>query len=74
MSTTRRGPNFTRFIATGAILGFIAASAAAFFGEQAPGYGEGAAVAYLGVFAAAIGAMVGAVVAVVLDRLMSGRR
>jgi hypothetical protein len=73
VSSTRRGPNFSRFIATGAILGFVVGSAAAFLGERAPGYGEGAAVAYLGVFGAAIGAMLGAVVAVVLDRLMSGR-
>ena len=64
----RRSPNFMRFLATGAILGFVAGSAVAFFGQQAPGYGEGAAVAYLGLLGAALGAMLAGVVAVLLDR------
>jgi MFS family permease len=68
VSSPRRTPNFARFLVTGAILGFVVGSAAAFVGDQAPGYGEGAAVAYLGVFGAAIGTMLAGVVAVLLDR------
>jgi hypothetical protein len=68
VSTPRRAPNFARFLVTGAIIGFVVGSAAAFLGDPAPGYGEGAAVAYLGVFGAAIGAMLAGVVAVMLDR------
>ena len=68
VSSPRRSPNFLRYIVTGAILGFIAGSAAAFFGEPTPSYGEGAAVAYLGLFGAAIGAMLAGVVAVLVDR------
>lgn len=68
VSSPRRAPSFARFIVTGAILGFIAGSATAFFGEPAPTYGEGAAVGYLGAFGAAIGAMLAGVVAVLVDR------
>jgi hypothetical protein len=68
VSSPRRAPNFARFLVTGAIIGFVVGSAAAFVGDPAPGYDEGAAVAYLGVFGAAIGAMVAGVVAVLLDR------
>lgn len=68
MSTSRPGPSFSRFIATGAILGFVAGGVASLTGDPAPSYGEGAAVAYLGIFGAAIGAMLAAVVAVLLDR------
>jgi hypothetical protein len=68
VNAPRRAPNFTRFLATGAILGFIVGSAVAFFGRQAPGYGEGAAVAYLGLLGAGLGAMLAGVVAVLLDR------
>jgi hypothetical protein len=64
----RRSPNFTRFIAAGAVVGFVVGSGLAVLGDPAPGYGEGAAVAYIGLFGAAIGAMLAAVVAVLLDR------
>ena len=57
MSTSRPGPSFSRFIVTGAIIGFIAGGVASLTGAPAPGYGEGAAVAYLGIFGAAIGAI-----------------
>ena len=57
MSTSRPGPSFSRFIVTGAIIGFIAGGVASLTGDP-----------YLGIFGAAIGAMLAAVVAVLLDR------
>jgi len=63
-----RMPNFTRFIATGAILGFVVGAVAALLGDPAPGYAEGSAMLYIGVFGAAIGAVLAGVLAVLLDR------
>ena len=68
VNAPRRSPNFTRFIAAGAVVGFVVGGGLAVLGDPAPGYGEGAAVAYIGLFAAAIGAMLAAVLAVLLDR------
>ena len=68
MNAPRRTPNFTRFIATGAVLGFLFGAVAAVLGDRAPGLSEGSALFYIGVFGAAIGAVLGALVAVVLDR------
>jgi hypothetical protein len=68
VTAPRRSPKFTSFLLTGAILGFIAGSARAYYGDPAPGYGQGAAVAYVGIFGAAIGALLAGVLAVLLDR------
>jgi len=61
-------PNFSRFIATGAIVGFIVGAVFALLGDRAPGLSENSAMFYIGVFGAAIGAVLGALVAVALDR------
>ena len=57
-----------RFIATGAILGFVLGSVLAVLGDPAPGYSDVTAAAYIGAFGAAIGAMLAGVLAVLLDR------
>ena len=61
-------PNFSRFIATGAIVGFIVGAVFALLGDRAPGLSENSAMFYIGVFGAAIGAVLGALVAVAFDR------
>ena len=61
-------PNFSRFIATGAIVGFVVGAVFALLGDRAPGLSENSAMFYIGVFGAAIGAVLGALVAVALDR------
>jgi hypothetical protein len=68
VNAPRRSPNFMRFIATGAILGFVVGSVLAFLGDPAPGYSDVTAAAYIGAFGAAIGAMLAGVLAVLLDR------
>ena len=72
MPPTRRSPNFVAFIATGAILGFVAGSAVAYFGDDATTYGRDysmtSAVLFLGLAGAALFALLAAVVAVLLDR------
>ena len=68
-----RYPNFGAFIATGAVLGFIAGSAVAYFvpgnttefGRQ---YSGSSAVLFLGVVGAFVLGLLAAVLAVLLDR------
>jgi hypothetical protein len=64
----RRTPKYTRFIGTGAVIGFIVGAAVAILGAPAPGYGVNTQLGYLGVLGAALGALVAGVVAVLLDR------
>lgn len=68
MPRSRRVPNFSAFIATGVVVGFVVGSAFAYFGRTAPGYGSGTAVAFLGVLGACVFGLLAAVVAVLLDR------
>ena len=68
VNAPRRTPNFTRFIATGAILGFVVGAVVSLFGDRAPGLSENSALFYIGVFGMLIGAVLAAVVAVLLDR------
>ena len=64
----RRIPKFTRFIGTGAIVGFILGAAVAILGAPAPTYGLNAQLGYFGVLGAALGALIAGVVAVLIDR------
>ena len=69
VNAPRRTPNFLPFIPTGAILGFIVGSAVAFFGRQAPGYGDGLRPsAYLGFLGAVLGGLLAARGRRALDR------
>lgn len=63
-----RSPDFKRFIITGVILGFIVGGALSVIGDEAPGYGAGSQIGYLGVMGAFLGALVAALAAVLLDR------
>lgn len=68
VNAPRRSPNFTRFIVTGAVLGFVAGAVIAVLNESAPGYDEGSAMLYIGVFGATLGAVLAGLLAVLLDR------
>ena len=68
VNAPRRSPNFTRFIGTGALLGFVVGAVLALLGDPAPGYSDVTAAGYIGAFGAAIGAMLAGVLAVLLDR------
>lgn len=67
----RRTPNFMRFIITGAVIGLIAGAIVATSGTNAPGYSDRTGIALIGGILAALGALAGAVVALVLERLLN---
>ena len=64
----RRSPAFLRWIGTGAVLGFLAGLVTAVVSDDAASYGLGSQVAYLGVMFAFLGALLGGLVAVLVDR------
>jgi len=53
---------------TGAILGFIGGGIFSMVGESAPGYSSGAQIAFFGVIFGGIGALLAALLAVLLER------
>lgn len=63
----RRAPSFAAFIGSGAVLGFIVGALVSAFGPPTPDYSGGTTLLFLGVGCAVVGALVGGVVAVVLD-------
>ena len=63
-----RSPDFKRFLISGVILGFVVGGALSVIGDEAPGYGAGSQIGYLGVMGAFLGALVAGLVAVLLDR------
>lgn len=64
-----RTPNFMRYLALGALLGFVVGAAFALVGPDAGNYSTNTAIGYLGVFGALIGLALGGAVALVLDWL-----
>lgn len=66
--TRRRSPRFARFIVTGALVGFLVGAAIAVFTDPAASYSTASAIGYLGAMGAGIGALLAALVAVLLDR------
>ncbi|MEI2730976.1 MAG: hypothetical protein V9G08_03035 [Dermatophilaceae bacterium] len=68
MSQPRRTPRYSRFMATGAALGFLVAALVVSLGPRVPNYGVGAQLGYFGVLAAGLGALVAGVLAALLDR------
>ncbi len=67
MSSTR-GPVFSRFITTGAVIGALLGCLASALSGAAPSYGTLAAYGYFALIGVVLGGVVGAVVAIVLDR------
>jgi hypothetical protein len=68
VSRTRRDPKFSAFIVTGALIGFVVGSAIAFVGPDADRYDFTTALGYLAVLGGLLGALGGALVAVLLSR------
>ena len=63
-----RTPNYLRFIVTGAIVGFLGGAIFSLVGEAAPDYSSGTQIAFFGVIFAGIGALLAALLAVLLER------
>jgi hypothetical protein len=64
----RRATNIPAFLLTGGVIGLVVGVLAGVFGNDDARYDAGAAVGYLGLGGAALGVLVGGVVAVLLDR------
>ncbi|MBB2894188.1 hypothetical protein [Flexivirga oryzae] len=67
----RRTPNFLRFIITGAVLGFIVGAIIATSGADADGYSAQTGIVLIGAILAAGGALLAAIVALLLERLLN---
>jgi hypothetical protein len=67
-TTRRRTPNFRRFIITGTLLGFVVGAVIAVAGDSAPDYSAGSQIGFFGVLFGALGALLSALFAVLLDR------
>ena len=67
-----RNPNFAAFIGTGVVLGFVLGSAVGYLGDDPVGYGRSytttSAVLFLGALGACVFGLLGALLAVLLDR------
>lgn len=70
----RRSPNFTRFIGSGVVLGFLAGYLVSVFGSASPQYDAGDGVGYLGLVGALLGGLLAGLLAVVIDMVMSRPR
>jgi hypothetical protein len=64
----RRAPNFTAFLITGGLVGLLVGIFLGVFGREDARYGTSAAVGFFGLFGAALGVLLGGVVAVLLDK------
>ena len=64
----RRTPNFTAFLLTGGLLGFLAGFLLSVFGPGDPGYDGSSALGFLGLIGAGLGLLAGGLVAVLLDK------
>lgn len=62
----RRQPRFGAFLGTGAALGLIAGVVIAYVGPDAPDYGRRTELGFVGVFFGLLGALIAAVVAVLI--------
>lgn len=66
-----RQPNFVGFIATGAVVGLVIGVIVANGGPDIQGYSTRTGVALIGGVLAAIGALAGVIVALILERLLN---
>jgi hypothetical protein len=64
----RRAPNIPAFLLTGGVIGLVLGVLASVLGNDDTRYDMAAAVAFFGLIGAALGVLVGGIVAVLLDR------
>jgi hypothetical protein len=64
----RRAPKFRAFLLTGAVIGFVIGLLLSLSGAPVPNYGAVQVVGFLGLGCAAVGALLGGIIAVLLDR------
>jgi hypothetical protein len=69
----RRAPDFRRFMITGALVGLVVGVIIANTGPDAQGYSARTGAALIGGVLAALGALAGAIVALLLERLLNRR-
>lgn len=67
----RRHPRYSRFLLTGGVVGVVVAVIAGLAGSPDPGQSRGPLIGYLAVLLGLLGALLGGVVALVLDRRRS---
>jgi hypothetical protein len=67
-SAPPRTPNYLRFIVTGAVIGFLGGAIFAMVGGTTPDYSSVTQIGFFGVTFGSIGALLAAVVAVLLER------
>ncbi len=64
----RRAPKFTAFLVTGGIVGVLVGFLLSVTGNPDTGYDASTALGFLGLICAALGVLLGGIVAVLLDR------
>jgi len=64
----RRPPSFSAFLVTGALVGLLVGFVASVVGPVDARYGAVAVLGFLGLIGACLGALVGGLIAVLLDR------
>jgi hypothetical protein len=67
----RRHPRYSAFLLTGGVVGLVVAVVAGLAGSGDPGQSRGPLIGYLAVLLGLLGALLGGVVALVLDRRRS---
>ena len=64
----RRAPNFLAFLISGGLVGLLIGFLVSVFGPAADRYDASAALGFLGLICAGLGALVGGVIAVLIDK------
>jgi ethanolamine transporter EutH len=67
-NTPRRQPRFAAFLITGALLGILIGVALSVIGPEDPRYDGSAALGFLGLIFAGLGALLGGLIAVLLEK------
>lgn len=63
-----RRPKFRAFLLTGAVVGLLVALVVDQAGPNVPNYGTGSVIGFIGLLFAGVGALLGGILAVLLDR------
>ena len=64
----RRAPNFLSFLITGGLVGLLIGALVSVFGPAAERYDASAALGFLGLICAGLGALAGGIIAVLIDK------